>query len=236
MRPHVALLNCSSGADDAYRNFRRELPAIVHEYDAQHSEFPEPGRELDGVVVSGSRSSVLDDEQWIRDTEEWVAAAHETGLPVFGVCFGHQVLATALGGRVEEMDEFEVGFTDVRKQTDEPLLSRVDDEFTAFQFHEDEVVELPSDAAVVAANDRCAVQAFRAGQSMGVQFHPEFDLHTVQSALEERDVRPERINEVLEGVVKNVREFTRIRTVYEQFCEYALDSEARAVDRRAVAG
>lgn len=225
MTPRIVLLNCSRNLDDAHRNFRRELDAAVTEFRVTDGEFPSGDRPVDAVVVSGSRSSVLDDDEWIDETEEWVGDAVRRGVPVLGVCFGHQLLATALGGTVESMASYEVGFKDVRRHETSRLFDGVDKEFTAFSFHSDEVTDLPDDAVRLAGNDRCAVQAFRHGHAFGVQFHPEFDSHTVKKALEYRDVRPGRIQEVLESLAADIREFTQVKQVFRNFTDYVLDRQ-----------
>jgi len=220
MKPRVVLLNCSRNADDAARNFRRVLDARVSEFRVTDGDLPEPTRPVDAAVVSGSRASVLDDEDWIRDTEEWVARAVDRGVPVLGVCFGHQLLASALGGTVESMDEYEVGFHDVHHRDVSMLFQGVPESFRAFTFHSDEVSSLPDGAVRLAGNDRCDVQAFRRGHAFGVQFHPEFDSHTVRKALGYRDVSREHVERVLESLEANVREYNRIRELFRNFTEY----------------
>lgn len=223
MKPRVALLNCSRNADDAHRNFRRELGARVTEFAATDGSLPSEDRPFDAAVVTGSRASVLDDDDWIDETREWVANAVHRGVPVLGVCFGHQLLAQALGGSVDSMGSYEVGFEDVRHRTNSMLFDGIDREFTAFEFHSDAVTGLPEDAVRLASNDRCAVQAFRSGHAFGLQFHPDFDSHTIRKALEYRDVDPERISDVLDSLEDDIDEYTQVKRVFDNFTDFVLE-------------
>jgi GMP synthase-like glutamine amidotransferase len=102
-------------------------------------------------------------DPWIACELEYLAAAHATGVPVLGICFGAQALAAALGGTVSRAPEKEVGWIDVAG----------DDGFAGpwFTWHED-VFTLPPGAAEL-ARAASGPQAFAVGPSVGVQFHPE---------------------------------------------------------------
>jgi len=130
---------------------------------------PLPG--LDGVdhlVVLGAVSSVNDPEPWIAEELAWLRAADRASVPVLGICFGAQALCVALGGRVEAMDRKEIGWT---------LVDSLDPGLIPagpwLEFHSDRCLPPPA-AAVLARNDR-AIQAFRIGPHLAVQFHPEVD-------------------------------------------------------------
>ena len=198
-RPRIALLNASHDPTDTTRNFRRELDADVAEFDAVSGDLPEHFG-FDGVVVTGSRSSVYWDEAWIPPLVEYVKYAHERGVPVLGVCFGHQLLADALGGGVGDMGEYEIGYREVTQTAESALLAGVPETFTAFTTHSDAVVELPPDAELLAENDY-GVHAFRVGDSYGVQFHPEYDTDTAAKVTTQKDdLSAEREREVLDGI------------------------------------
>jgi GMP synthase-like glutamine amidotransferase len=135
--------------------------------------FPDDGPlpSFDGVehiVVMGSISSVNDPDPWIAAELDWLRAADQAGLPVFGICFGAQALCAALGGRVEAMERKEIGWVLV-----DPADPAVIPPGPWLEFHGDRCL-LPAGATVLARNE-VAVQAFRIGRHLAVQFHPEVD-------------------------------------------------------------
>jgi GMP synthase (glutamine-hydrolysing) len=150
---------------------------------------------FDGLVVSGSGSSVLDDALWMRTTAARLRQAAADGHPVLAVCFGHQLLAHAGGGQVERHARGrEIGTVDVQLTGDglaDPLLGRLAESlgprWRVQTTHGDHVARLPSEAVLLAGNPHSSVQAFRLGRrALGVQFHPELDQVTMRAMLEAR--------------------------------------------------
>jgi GMP synthase-like glutamine amidotransferase len=123
---------------------------------------------VDHVVVLGAVSSVNDPDPWITAELAWLRAADRAGVPVLGICFGAQALCAALGGRVEAMARREIGWTMVGSRDHDVLPAG-----PWLEFHDDRCL-LPPAATVLARND-VAVQAFRIGRHLAVQFHPEVD-------------------------------------------------------------
>ena len=123
---------------------------------------------VDHVVVLGAVNSVNDPDPWIAEELAWLRAADAAGVPVLGICFGAQALCAALGGRVEAMGRHEIGWV---------LVDSLDHDVIPagpwLEFHNDRCL-LPATAAVLARNNT-AVQAFRIGRHLAVQFHPEVD-------------------------------------------------------------
>jgi len=126
---------------------------------------------IDHVVVLGAICSVYDDgpaRGWIADELAWLRQADEAGVPVLGICFGAQALATAFGGQVEAAPRKEVGWT---------VVDSLDHELIPpgpwLEFHGDRCL-LPRAARLLARND-VGAQAFSLGRHLAVQFHPEID-------------------------------------------------------------
>jgi len=220
-RLRVALLNAAHDDENTRRNFRRELDCDLVEYDATASQLP-AHTDFDGVVVTGSRSSVYWDASWIPPLIEYVATAAADDVPILGVCYGHQVLAEALGGRVAGMDDFEIGYTTVHHHGDE-LFADVPSSFTVFTTHGDTVVELPPNATLLAENEY-GVHAFRDGHCWGVQFHPEYDIETAREVTDGKRDRlgDPRVDDVLADITHEAFEAAcRAKPLFDNFLSYA---------------
>lgn len=136
-----------------------------------------PYRAARGIVITGSHAMVTDRDPWSEDLAGWVAEAVPMGMPILGVCYGHQLLAHALGGEVDDHPAGpEVGTVPVRlnpaARTD-PLLAGLPEAFYVHATHAQSVLRLPEQAVHLAGNDYEPHHAFRVGErAWGVQFHP----------------------------------------------------------------
>ena len=197
----IAVLNAAIHDEGGHtrRNFRRELGTETVEFDVNEGEIPD-AFDFDAIAITGSAASVYWDEGWIDETREYVREAIDRGLPVLGVCWGHQLLGDVLGGTVEDMGQFEIGYREIRRIGDSPLLAGLDDPFVAFVTHGDAVTELPPGAEPIAATD-VANYGFRDGNAFGVQFHPEYDAETARAVTEGKEfLDDDRIEAVLEEI------------------------------------
>lgn len=136
--------------------------------------------DISAVVITGSNAMVTDGLPWMRATEQWLAQAVAHGIPVLGICFGHQILAQALGGRVDYNPRgVEVGTVDIHltpEAQNHPLFADMPQCFPAQESHSQSVLVLPPGAQKLAFSDGDAHQSFAvAPRAVGVQFHPEFD-------------------------------------------------------------
>jgi GMP synthase (glutamine-hydrolysing) len=144
------------------------------------AEVPTDPAGFDGVVISGSAASVLEERPWSLRLEQLVHAARAQGVPVLGVCYGHQLIAKALFDSTRRAELPEVGWYEVQLEpgAERELPGRLPERFRCFLSHFDEVTD-PGDPGfrVLARSERCAVQAFRlVGEPIwGVQFHAEMD-------------------------------------------------------------
>ncbi len=156
------------------------LPALtVRTLDAR-TNTPWPAMEtVAGVVVTGSPAMVTDREPWSERTAERLAQLVVAQVPVLGICYGHQLLAHALGGDVaRHPGGLEIGTVAVQRlpaAAGDALFGELPAEFLAQVVHEQSVRRLPPGAVALAANAHEDHHAFRVGPSAwGVQFHPEF--------------------------------------------------------------
>ena len=155
--------------------------APVRIVDPRHDPQGLPGpAEISAAVITGSRSMVTDRAAWSEHTARWLAGVVAAGKPVLGICYGHQLLAHALGGEADWHPEgIEIGTVVVRKTPAaiaDPLFAELPEVFHAQAVHRQTAVRLPPGAECLAHNDFEPHHAFRFGQAAwGVQFHPEFD-------------------------------------------------------------
>lgn len=164
-------------------------------YDVEHNEFPDHSTNYDGFVITGGRYGAYDDLPWVRQLTRLVRKSHEQRQTLLGICFGHQVLAQALGGEVRpNPDGWDIG---VRSVSWTPAAASIRDIGNAhlpaqrpeplriFELHQDVVTKLPPGAVPLASSDHTAYEAFSLGRrTLGVQGHPEFDADGIREALD----------------------------------------------------
>ena len=147
---------------------------VTHTY--KNEDFDESY--YDGWIITGSSSSVRDNQEWITFLKNKIIHASINFIPVLGICFGHQIISEALGGKVTKNKKgWELGSYKIKvnnKGVFNPLFSDIDINDYFYFSHEDVVSKLPESAVELASNDM-GVQSFSIkNQIFGVQFHPEF--------------------------------------------------------------
>lgn len=131
------------------------------------------------AIITGSPAMVTDLADWNERTAAWIRRAVDQGLPILGICYGHQLLAHALGGRVDFHPRGrEVGTQTVEllpAASDVPLLAGLPSRFPAHLIHQQSVMELPAGATVLARSEHDAHQIVQYGDRViSSQYHPEF--------------------------------------------------------------
>jgi GMP synthase (glutamine-hydrolysing) len=153
-------------------------------------DLPRTIRGFDRIVISGSRTSCLDHFPWVEKLEAQVKEAIDAGIPLLGVCYGHQVIARAVGGQeiVRKAAKSEFGWTKIEQTNTSPLLAGLPKIFYSFSSHFEEVSRLAPGFRHLAKSPDCDIQAVQLeGKPVyGIQFHPEKNLNEAQEILDER--------------------------------------------------
>jgi GMP synthase (glutamine-hydrolysing) len=152
---------------------------------------PPPADDFDAVVMSGSPLSVTAPEPWMWRSADYMLNAAHRGAGVLGVCFGHQLLAKALGAQVRKCPRGrEIGTVNVSLSTAgqaDGLFRGLSPSFAIQATHEDEVAQCPAGATVLAHNGHSAIQALAVGTHLRtVQFHPELSTAGMKATLRVR--------------------------------------------------
>lgn len=176
-------------------------------------DFPGSIRDCDGWLLTGSRHGAYEDHPFIKPLEAFIREAYAAGVPMVGICFGHQIIAQALGGKVEKFkDGWSVG----------PQRYKMGSgEITLHAWHQDQVVVAPKDAEVVGTSRFCANAALLYGdRAFTVQAHPEYDGAFLAGLIDKRGrgVVPERLlSEAEAALAEPVDQAAMARQIAEFF-------------------
>ncbi len=157
-------------------------------YDLDEGRFPDDTGECDGWLCSPSRLSSYDVVDWLGDAEQLLRDVVAAEAPFVGICFGHQLLAQALGGRVERSPSgWGVGVRDYEVVSRRSWMSPTADRLALIGSHQDQVVALPDDAELLFRSDYCPLGGFAIGdRAWTLQVHPEFTPALADHLLAER--------------------------------------------------
>lgn len=185
-------------------------PDLV-QVDVFSGSMPPRPEDFAAVIVTGSASMVSHREEWSEETAQWLAHAVHSDLPVLGVCFGHQLLAHALGGHVapnpmgrqigtQEIDLLPAAGSD-------PLMCRLPPRIRVQTTHVETVHDLPEGAVRLATSPMDHNHAFRYGErAWGLQFHPEFGAEVMKGYIRARSEQLRREGVDTERVIDAVTE------------------------------
>lgn len=176
---------------DLFRDLLSEEGDTWDYFDARLFEYPEDISLYQGIVITGSPATAHDPEPWIVRLNEEIRRAYTAHVRIIGICFGHQAVANALGGRSENNPAgWEAGLYQLEYQTGLPQ------EFAAhfaeaptqiLEIHADHVVEPPKGSRVFAATPKTPVQAYyEPNRVLGLQGHPEFNNDIVRDLVRSR--------------------------------------------------
>lgn len=200
-----------------YMEVMRQYVKVV---DVQKEQLPD-NYDFDGILVSGAHEMVTDGYEWSENTAKWLRKAVEKEVPIIGVCYGHQLLAHAMGGVVgnhpkgPEIGTVDITLTDEAKK--DPIFKSLSKTFSVHVSHTQSVLTLPEGAVLLASNDYEPHHAFRLGKNAwGVQFHPEYD--TIISREYVLSQKEKVVN--LESTLCSISETIVANTILSKFVEY----------------
>ena len=149
-----------------FQSLLKDQDLTFSTWDVVDMEFPDGPDAAEGWLITGSRHGAYEDHPFIPPLEELIRDIHAAKRPLIGICFGHQIIAQAMGGRVEK---FSGGWSIGRREYDTP-----DGPIALNAWHQDQVVEVPDGARTIASNDFCAHAGLLYGDTIfTLQPHPE---------------------------------------------------------------
>ncbi len=197
---NVGLLQCDHVAE-RFQPIAGDYPAMfgavfgahfnLLPYDVCNGVWPASVDDCEAYLCTGSRWSVYEDVTWIHDLKAFVRKLHATNKPFIGICFGHQMMAEALGGKVEKSNYgWGVGIQPVEIIKPEAWMQPAQTTLKLHYMHQDQVTRLPENSVVLGRSEHCPVAAFRIGATMlGIQAHPEFTNEYSATLLTDRIAR-----------------------------------------------
>lgn len=151
-------------------------------YPVLDGRLPESVEMCDAWLVTGSKHGVYDNLPWMDPLRSFLARARASARPVVGICFGHQILAEALGGAAAKSDDgWGLGLRQYHVRHRPGWMADAPDRIAIHAMHQDQVTEIPDDATVLAGNDHCPYAMLAYGDpelpdAISIQPHPEFTL------------------------------------------------------------
>ena len=181
-----------------------------------------------GIIITGSHELVTDRADWSERTASWLVKAVEREIPILGICFGHQILAYALGGKVGNMPggpEFgTVSISLTAASRDDPILGDLPQTVEAQVSHYQSVLDLPPKATLLAFSEKDPHSAIRYGPCVwGVQFHPEFDADIAAAYIQELSGIIEKSDEDFATLLANCRDTITGGLILRRFAEFVTE-------------
>ena len=180
----IGLLECDDVAGrfaSIKGGYREMFAALLPEarfsyYEAHRGQMPDSADECEAWLCTGSKYSVYEPHGWIARLSAFIRSVGEARRRFVGICFGHQMLAHALGGEVAKSEEgWGVGVLPVQILSPEAWMTPPRPDIRIHHMHQDQVRRLPPGAVVLARSAHCEVSMFRVGETMlGIEGHPEF--------------------------------------------------------------
>lgn len=168
---------------------KREEPSLEFViFEVQHGHYPQDVDEVDAYLITGSKTGVYEDKPWIAPLMEFVRELHRREKPTLGICFGHQLIAHALGGETRKSEKgWGIGVHSYEVQETPVWMAEPQGRFNLLVSHQDQVTALPPGTKVIASSDFCPYAMLQVGEHMlTMQAHPEFTKPYSHSLMELR--------------------------------------------------
>lgn len=187
--------------DAVFSRFLAEDGLAFKAYPVVDGVFPESTEEADAWLITGSKYGAYEDHAWIPPLENLIRQLHSARKPLVGVCFGHQIIAQALGGKVEKYEGGWIAGPVSYERAD------IDGALEMLAWHQDQVVEKPPEAEIAGSSDNCRFAILRYGDHiLTYQAHPEF---TCEFITDLKDARPGLLPEKM---VENIAESDKVKS------------------------
>ena len=147
-------------------------------YDLIADQFPVDLTACDAYIITGSKFGVYDDVPWIYKAKHLVKDLYAAKIPTIGICFGHQLIAESLGGKVIKAEDKGRGLGVQAweiKYSPKWMGELSSDSFSLNACHQDQVIEMPAESELLVGSEFCPIAGFQKGPMLGIQGHPEFD-------------------------------------------------------------
>ena len=157
-------------------------------YDVQHFEYPDRLDEVDAYLITGSKSSVYENKGWIEELKRFVVTLDSAKKKTVGICFGHQIVAHALGGKtVKSPNGWHIGNRPHHVRNTIEWTKEDTNDFRLLFSHQDEVVVPAKGSSVLASTEKCAIAMCSVGDHMlTIQGHPEFEIAYARQLIDMR--------------------------------------------------
>jgi len=195
----IGIISCGPGLDEVVKDYGHSsewIPAIISDkniefivnkvYNYEQIDFDA----ADAWIITGSKFSVYEDIPWIECLKKFIEELISRKKYILGICFGHQLLAQCLGGKVVknskgwELGSYEISLTN--HGSDSKLFNNFLNNDIAYESHQDVVIELPHNSLELAYTDK-GIQSFSYSDYVfGVQFHPEFSYDVTRRLMDIR--------------------------------------------------